>query len=92
MDWYTLKFTPEQIKKGHAKTLAVDFKIIYKRTNNLSGMALFRDNHCGPPYRIYYIRLPDHFPFDPIKLFGNKGIARTFPPAVLKLELIEGDH
>lgn len=92
MHWYSLKFSPAEIKKGQAKTLAVDFKIIYLRTNKLKGMGLFRDKNCLPPDYLYFIRLPDHFPFDPIQLFGHKGIVRTFPPAVLKLELIEGDY
>jgi hypothetical protein len=91
MTWYSIKFTPAQIQSGQDKNFIVDFRMLYERSNKLEGMALYKDNHYDQHYRYYYIKLPGTFPFDPIKLFAHKGIVKTFPQAILKLEPIEGD-
>ncbi|QQS36945.1 MAG: hypothetical protein IPM56_03035 [Ignavibacteriales bacterium] len=93
MNWYSIKLTHKQIERGCDKKIIDEFRNLYIRLNIKEGMALYRDNHKLHHYQYYYFRVPDSFPFDPLKIFShNAEVNRTFPPAIMMLEPIEGDY
>lgn len=93
MNWYSIKFTHKQTQRGSEKNLRTEFRVLFEQLNRPAGMALYKDNHRLHHYQYYYLRIPDSFPFDPLKIFShNSDVHRTFPPAVMMLEPVEGDH
>ncbi len=93
MNWYSIKLTHKQVERGSDKNLIGEFRDLNNRLNKPQGFALYKDNHKLNHYQYYYLRIPESFPFDPLKIFShNAEVHRTFPPAVMMLEPIEGDY
>lgn len=92
MNWYFIKFSQSDIKKGKDKHLINDFKVLYVRLKKLRGMALYKEKKLDEKHHYYYFKSPVEFPFDPLKLFAQYNIVKTFPQAVLKLEQVGGDE
>ena len=92
MNWYCIKFTPSDIKKGNPLRFIKDFKVLYVRLKKLKGMALYKEKKFDEKLHYYYFKTPEDFPFEPIKLFAQYSIVKTFQQAVLKLEQLEGEE
>jgi hypothetical protein len=92
MNWYSVKFTHKQIQQGLANNFIIEFRVLFAQLQKPDGLVLYRDNHKLHHYQYYYLRIPESFPFDPLTIFAhNADVNRTFPPAVMMLEPIEGD-
>lgn len=92
MNWYCIKFTSAELKKGKDINFTKDFKMLYLRLARLKGMALYKEKKYDETHSYYYFKTPSEFPLDPIKLFAQYKIVKTFPQAVLKLEQLEGEE
>jgi hypothetical protein len=93
MNWYIIRFTHKQVHQGFDINFANEFNVIFDRLNRPEGLSLFKDNHKLNHYQYYYLRIPENFPFDPLTIFSHNGeVDRTFPPAIMMLELIEGNN
>ncbi|QQS37802.1 MAG: hypothetical protein IPM56_07600 [Ignavibacteriales bacterium] len=93
MNWYSIRFTHNQVRHGKDRSFIQEFKVLCDQLKKPDGLSLFKDNHRLNHYQFYFLRTPENFPFDAEKLFAhNAEVYRTFPPAVMMLEPIEGDY